>query len=207
MFNNFASGFNINLNDPKVEEVINIISNHPEKNIMTRDGLLELFKDEISKKYGLNFQNNNNATNQNIEYLFNKIMENNRFGLINPMDLSEFGLSQQSFWPGEGLPRDEGYLYINENNNNNSSQSEVINLIFDDDGAKRNLAFPADTTIKNAIQAFFDKYKIGKYIQNYDFYSGPQRIDVNSGEKIGKKFTNNTLITVNEVKELIAGYK
>ena len=58
-----------------------------------------------------------------------------------------------------------------------------------------------------SIYLFFDKYKIGKYIQNYDFYSGPQRIDVNSGEKIGKKFTNNTLITVNEVKELIAGYK
>ena len=213
MSNNFSLGFNINLNEPKVEEVINIISNHPEKNKMTQEQLFELFKIEMNKKYGPNIQDNNDVINHNIEYLFNRIIENNLFGLINPLNNSEFGVSKNSFWPSEGLPRLEGYLYLdnddnnNINNNNYSSQNNVINLIFDDDGTRRNIPFPADTTIKDALQVFFDKFKSGKYIENYDFYSGPQRIDVNSEEKIGNKFTNNTLITVNEVNGLIAGYK
>ena len=209
MSNNFSLGFNINLNDPKVEEVINIISNHPEKNKMTQEQLFELFKNEMNKKYGPNIQDNNDVINHNIEYLFNRIIDNNLFGLINPLNNSEFWVSQRSFWPSEGLPRQEGDLYLDndDNNNNYSSQNNVINLIFDDDGTRRNIPFPPDTTIKDALHVFFDKFKSGKYIENYDFYSGPQRIDVNSEEKIGKKFTNNTLITVNEVNGLIAGYK
>ena len=173
---------------------------------MTREQLFELFKSEMFRIYP------NITSNQHIQYLFDQIMETNQFRLAtNSFNFLENSQSQISFMAEEYLPRGEKEHYFNQNYNNNNNdfnnifQSKIMNLIFDDEGARKILSISTETTIKDALQIYFKKYKSNDNIENYDFYSGPKRLDINSAETIGKKFTNNSLITVNEIRGLMAG--
>ena len=80
-----------------------------------------------------------------------------------------------------------------------------INIVFDDDGIRRTIPYPPETTIKEALQEFIKKFKPNEIIENFDFQTAGSRLDINSEEKVGKQFTDNALITVLETKGISGG--
>ena len=105
--------------------------------------------------------------------------------------------SISSFSCDINLPRNEKDFYLKENLG--------INLVFKDEGNNLSLPLNPETTIKEALQIFIKKYKPNDNIEDFDFQFNSSRLDINSEEKIGDKFGDNSTITVLEVKELIAG--
>ena len=105
--------------------------------------------------------------------------------------------SISSFSCDINLPRNEKDFYLKENLG--------INLVFKDEGNNLSLPLNPETTIKEALQIFIKKYKPNDNIEDFDFQFNSSRLDINSEEKIGDKFVDNSTITVLEVKELIAG--
>ena len=198
MNNNFAFDLNLGINNPNVIEIINKIKANPRKNEMSLDSLSEIFKKKIYKKYPT--MKDNPIFNQFIKNLFLQIKEGNKFEL-DLTDSNIFYQSQNSFICGDLLPRGEHEIYIN----NNSSYKKNINLIFDFNGRKINISFSTNTTIKKALQIFVNKFALeDEYVESFDFTVDAKRLDINSEEKIGDKFKNNCLITVIQVKGLIA---
>ena len=203
MENSFSLDLNLSLTNSTVLEVISTISNNPDKNKKDREQLLELFKNEMYKRYPENMRNNS-ILNQCINNLFMQIMDNNSFEL-NPNESSIFNSTQRSFFCEDLLPRVEKDLYFSYNEVNGSSDKRIINLIFDNYGKRINLPFSAETTVKEALQKFASKFALGgDYVDSFDFTIAANRLDINSEEKIGDKFKNNSLITVTQVKGLIA---
>ena len=80
-----------------------------------------------------------------------------------------------------------------------------INLIFDDEGNRLNIAFDPETTIKEALQEFVKRFKKNYNIESFDFQAAGSRLNKNSEDKVGNKFMNNSYIGVLEVQGLIAG--
>ena len=114
--------------------------------------------------------------------------------------------SISSFSCDINLPRNEQYFYFKENlDSESSNENKIINLVFNDEGNRLSIPFHPETTIKEALQIFIRKYKPSYNIEDFDFQVNSCRLDINSEEKIGDKFGNNSLITVLEVKGLIAG--
>ena len=114
--------------------------------------------------------------------------------------------SISSFSCDINLPRKEKDFYFKENFCSESSENnKIINLVFNDEGNRLSIPFHPETTIKEALQIFIRKYKPSYNIEDFDFQVNSSRLDINSEEKIGDKFGNNSLITVLEVKGLIAG--
>ena len=104
------------------------------------------------------------------------------------------------------MPRKEKDFYFKENFGSESSENnKIINLVFNDEGNRLSIPFHPETTIKEALQIFIRKYKPSYNIEDFDFQVNSIRLNINSEEKIGDKFGDNSLITVLEVKGLIAG--
>ena len=80
-----------------------------------------------------------------------------------------------------------------------------INLIFDDEGNRLNIAFDPETTVKEALQEFVKRFKKNYNIESFDFQAAGSRLNKNSEDKVGNKFMNNSYIGVLEVQGLIAG--
>lgn len=114
--------------------------------------------------------------------------------------------SISSFSCDINLPRNEKDFYLKENlGSESSNENKIINLVFSDEGNRLSIPFHPETTIKEALQIFIRKYKPSYNIEDFDFQVNSIRLNINSEEKIGDKFGNNSLITVLEVKGLIAG--
>ena len=107
--------------------------------------------------------------------------------------------NQESFIFGVNPPKSEEHHYLKQIKN------EKINIVFaDEENNKKNIPFSPETTIQEAIREFIRKFKPNDNIENYDFQVDGGRLNINSKEKVGKKFLNNSIITVLEIKGLIA---
>ena len=104
--------------------------------------------------------------------------------------------TQDSFVFCTNPPKSEEHHYLKQ------IKTEKINLIFDDEGIKRTIPYSPETTIREALREFIKKFKPNEIIENFDFQIAGSRLDINSEEKVGKKFMNNAYITVLDTKLL-----
>ena len=104
--------------------------------------------------------------------------------------------TQDSFVFCTNPPKSEEHHYLKQ------IKTEKINLIFDDEGIKRTIPYSPETTIREALREFIRKFKPNEIIENFDFQIAGSRLDINSEEKVGKKFMNNAYITVLDTKLL-----
>ena len=102
--------------------------------------------------------------------------------------------TQESFVFFTNPPKSEEQHYLKQ-----------INIVFDDEGIKRTIPYSPETTIKEALREFIRKFKPNENIGNFDFRIAGGGLDINSEEKVGKQFTDNTLITVLETKGISGG--
>ena len=107
--------------------------------------------------------------------------------------------TQDSFVFFTNPPKSEEQHYLKQIKN------EKINIVFDDDGIKRTIPYSPETTIKEALQEFIKKFKPNEIIENFDFQIAGSRLDINSEEKVGKRFKNDDRITVLDAKEVLGG--
>ena len=232
MSNNFSYGYKNFSIDPIAQEVINMISKDPKKDTQSSEQLFQIFKDEFSSKYSrLQFHFHNDILfNQYIVNIFNVIQKDNLFKLkqepkqddqIEEMNSTQ-NSTQNSFQFFTSQPKTEEENYMKEKELKNSSKQNKkdtkkeakkeakkeigkINLIFDDEGNKYNIPFDPETTVKEALQEFVRKFKKNYNIESFDFQAAGSRLDINSEDKVGNKFMNNSYIGVLEVQGLIAG--
>ena len=236
MSDNFAYGYKNFSIDPIAQEVINMISKDPKKDMQSSEQLFQIFKDEFSSKYSrLPFHfHNDGLFGQYIVNIFNVIQKDNLFKLkqepkqgdqIEEMNSTQ-NSTQNSFQFFTSQPKTEEENYMKEKELKNSSKQtkkdtkketkkeakkeakkEIgkINLIFDDEGNRLNIAFDPETTVKEALQEFVKRFKKNYNIESFDFQAAGSRLNKNSEKKIGKKFRNNSYISVLEVQGLIAG--
>ncbi len=81
-----------------------------------------------------------------------------------------------------------------------------INLVFaDEKGIKNRIPYSPETTIKEALREFIRIFKPNENIGNFDFRIANSGLDINSEEKVGKRFKNDDRITVIEAKEVLGG--
>ena len=104
--------------------------------------------------------------------------------------------TQDSFVFFTNPPKSEEQHYLKQIKN------EKINIVFDDDGIKRTIPYSPETTIREALREFIRKFKPNEIIENFDFQIAGSRLDINSEEKVGKKFMNYAYITVLDTKLL-----
>ena len=104
--------------------------------------------------------------------------------------------TQDSFVFCTNPPKSEERHYLKQ------IKTEKINIIFDDEGIRRSIAYSPETKIKEALRVFISKFKPNDIIENFDFQIAGSKLDINSEVKVGKKFTNNAYITVIETKGL-----
>ena len=108
--------------------------------------------------------------------------------------------TQDSFVFFTNPPKSEEQHYLKQ------IKTVKINLVFaDEEGIKRKIHYSPETTIKEALLEFIRIFKPNENIGNFDFRIAGGGLDINSEETVGKKFTDNALITVLETKELIGG--
>ena len=233
MSNNFSYGYKNFSIDPIAQEVINMISKDPKKDTQSSEQLFQIFKDEFSSKYSrLQFHFHNDILfNQYIVNIFNIIQKDNLFKLKQePKQDEQIEMNSTHFQFFTTPPKTEEDLYMKEDELKKSQQKDKketnketkkdtkkeakkeakkeigkINLIFDDEGNKYNIPFDPETTVKEALQEFVRKFKKNYNIESFDFQAAGSRLNKNSEEKIGKKFMNNSYISVLEVQGLIAG--
>ena len=232
MSNNFSYGYKNFSIDPIAQEVINMISKDPKKDTQSSEQLFQIFKDEFSSKYSrLQFHfHNDNLFNQYIVNIFNIIQKDNLFKLKQEPKQDDQIEEMNSFQFFTTPPKTEEDLYMKEDELKKSQQKDKketnketkkeakkeakkedkkeigkINLIFDDEGNKYNIPFDPETTVKEALQEFVRKFKKNYNIESFDFQAAGSRLNKNSEKKIGKKFRNNSYISVLEVQGLIAG--
>ena len=232
MSNNFSYGYKNFSIDPIAQEVINMISKDPKKDTQSSEQLFQIFKDEFSSKYSrLQFHFHNDILfNQYIVNIFNVIQKDNLFKLKQEPkqddQIEEMNSTQNSFPFFTSQPKTEEENYMKEDELKKSQQKDKketnketkneakkeakkeigkINLIFDDEGNKYNIPFDPETTVKEALQEFVRKFKKNYNIESFDFQAAGSRLDINSEDKVGNKFMNNSYIGVLEVQGLIAG--
>ena len=104
--------------------------------------------------------------------------------------------TQDSFVFCTNPPKSEEQHYLKQ------IKTVKINLVFDDEGIKRTIPYSPETTIREALREFIRKFKPSEIIENFDFQIAGSRLDINSEEKVGKKFMNNAYITVLDTKLL-----
>ena len=105
--------------------------------------------------------------------------------------------TQDSFVFCTNPPKSEEHHYLKQIKN------EKINIVFaDEENNKKNIPFSPETTIQEAIREFIRKFKPNEIIENFDFQIAGSRLDINSKEKVGKKFMNYSYITVLDTKLL-----
>jgi len=172
--------------------------------------------------------------NQYIVNIFNIIQKDNLFKLKQEPkqddQIEEMNSTQNSSQFFTSQPKTEEENYMKENELKKSSKKDKketnketkkdtkketkkeakkeigkINLIFDDEGNKFNIPFDPETTIKEALQEFIRRYKKNYNVESFDFQAAGCRLNINSDEKVGNKFMNNSYISVLEVQGLIAG--
>ena len=107
--------------------------------------------------------------------------------------------TQDSFVFCTNPPKSEEHHYLKQ------IKTEKINLVFDDDGIKRTIPYSRETTIKEALREFISRFKPNDNIENFGFQFYGSRLNINSEEKIGKKFMNYAYITVIETEGFIGG--
>ena len=108
--------------------------------------------------------------------------------------------TQDSFVFFTNPPKSEEQHYLKQIKN------EKINIVFaDEEGNKNRIRYSPETTIKEALREFIRKFKPNENIGNFDFRIAGGGLDINSEEKVGKQFTDNTLITVLETKGISGG--
>ena len=232
MSNNFSYGYKNFSIDPIAQEVINMISKDPKKDTQNPEQLFQIFKNEFSSKYSrLPFHfHNDGLFSQYIVNIFNIIQKDNLFKLkLEPKQddqIEQMNSTQNSYQFFTTPPKTEEDLYMKEDELKKSQQKDKketnketkkeakkeakkeigkINLIFDDEGNKYNIPFDPETTVKEALQEFVRKFKKNYNIESFDFQAAGSRLNKNSEKKIGKKFRNNSYISVLEVQGLIAG--
>ena len=177
---------------------------------------------------------NDGLFGQYIVNIFNVIQKDNLFKLkqepkqgdqIEEMNSTQ-NSTQNSFQFFTSQPKTEEENYMKEKELKNSSKQtkkdtkketkkeakkeakkEIgkINLIFDDEGNRLNIAFDPETTVKEALQEFVKRFKKNYNIESFDFQAAGSRLNKNSEDKVGNKFMNNSYIGVLEVQGLIAG--
>lgn len=232
MSNNFSYGYKNFSIDPIAQEVINMISKDPKKDTQNSEQLFQIFKNEFSSKYSrLPFHfHNDGLFDQYIVNIFNVIQKDNLFKLKQEPkqddQIEEMNSTQNSFPFFTSQPKTEEEHYMKEKELKNSSKQtkkdtkkeakkeskkeakkEIgkINLIFDDEGNRLNIAFDPETTVKEALQEFVKRFKKNYNIESFDFQAAGSRLNKNSEDKVGNKFMNNSYIGVLEVQGLIAG--
>ena len=233
MSNNFSYGYKNFSIDPIAQEVINMISKDPKKDTQSSEQLFQIFKNEFSSKYSrLQFHFHNDILfNQYIVNIFNVIQKDNLFKLKQePKQDEQIEMNSTHFQFFTSQPKTEEENYMKEDELKKSQQKDKketnketkkdtkkeakkeakkeigkINLIFDDEGNKYNIPFDPETTVKEALQEFVRKFKKNYNIESFDFQAAGSRLNKNSEKKIGKKFRNNSYISVLEVQGLIAG--
>ena len=232
MSNNFSYGYKNFSIDPIAQEVINMISKDPKKDTQSSEQLFQIFKNEFSSKYSrLQFHFHNDILfNQYIVNIFNVIQKDNLFKLKQEPkqdeQIEEMNSTQKSFQFFTSQPKTEEEHYMKEDELKKSQQKDKketnketkkeakkeakkeigkINLIFDDEGNKYNIPFDPETTVKEALREFMKRFKKNYNIESFDFQAAGSRLNKNSEKKIGKKFRNNSYISVLEVQGLIAG--
>ena len=231
MSNNFSYGYKNFSIDPIAQEVINMISKDPKKDMQSSEQLFQIFKNEFSSKYSrLQFHFHNDILfNQYIVNIFNVIQKDNLFKLKQEPkqdEQIEMNSTQNSFQFFTTPPKTEEDLYMKEDELKKSQQKDKketnketkkeakkeakkeigkINLIFDDEGNKYNIPFDPETTVKEALQEFMKRFKKNYNIESFDFQAAGSRLNKNSEDKVGNKFMNNSYIGVLEVQGLIAG--
>ena len=227
MSNNFSYGYKNFSIDPIAQEVINMISKDPKKDMQSSEQLFQIFKNEFSSKYSrLPFHfHNDGLFDQYIVNIFNVIQKDNLFKLKQEPKQDE-QIEEMNFQFFTTPPKTEEDLYMKEDELKKSQQKDKketnketkneakkeakkeigkINLIFDDEGNKYNIPFDPETTVKEALQEFVRKFKKNYNIESFDFQAAGSRLDINSEDKVGNKFMNNSYIGVLEVQGLIAG--
>ena len=182
--------FSFNYSIKEINDVLNNknkLINSKEKNIINQisnsnKNILEPIKNLISNKSPNNLINKSN-TNIN----------------INSGKVIELKKSPKKY-------KKENNKETNEETKNEVKKKKIkINLIFDDEGNKLNIPFYPETTIKEALQEFMRRFKKNYKIESFDFQAAGSMLNINSEEKIGKKFMNNSYISVLEVQGLIPG--
>ena len=231
MSNNFSYGYKNFSIDPVAQEVINMISKDPKKDTQSSEQLFQIFKDEFSSKYSrLPFHfHNDGLFGQYIVNIFNVIQKDNLFKLKQEPkqddQIEEMNSTQNSYQFFTSQPKTEEENYMKEKELKNSSKQTKkdnnkeankeakkeakkdgkINLIFDDEGNRLNIAFDPETTVKEALREFMKRFKKNYNIESFDFQAAGSRLNKNSEDKVGNKFMNNSYIGVLEVQGLIAG--
>ena len=108
--------------------------------------------------------------------------------------------TQDSFVFCTNPPKSEEQHYLKQ------IKTVKINLVFaDEEGIKNRIPYSPETTIKEALREFIRIFKPNENIGNFDFRFAHSGLDINSEEKVGKQFTDNTLITVLETKGISGG--
>ena len=230
MSNNFSYGYKNFSIDPIAQEVINMISKDPKKDTQSSEQLFQIFKDEFSSKYSrLPFHfHNDGLFGQYIVNIFNVIQKDNLFKLKQEPkqddQIEEMNSTHFQFFTSQPKTEEENYMKEDElkksqqkdkketnketkNEAKKEAKKEIgkINLIFDDEGNRLNIAFDPEITVKEALQEFVKRFKKNYNIESFDFQAAGSRLNKNSEKKIGKKFRNNSYISVLEVQGLIAG--
>ena len=216
MSNNFSYGYKNFSIDPIAQEVINMISKDPKKDMQSSEQLFQIFKNEFSSKYSrLQFHFHNDILfNQYIVNIFNVIQKDNLFKLKQEPkqddQIEEMNSTHFQFFTSQPKTEEENYMKEDElkksqqkdkketnketkNEAKKEAKKEIgkINLIFDDEGNKYNIPFDPETTVKEALQEFVRKFKKNYNIESFDFQAAGSRLNKNSEEKIGKKLMNN----------------
>ena len=134
MSNNFSYGYKNFSIDPVAQEVINMISKDPKKDMQSSEQLFQIFKNEFSSKYSrLQFHFHNDILfNQYIVNIFNVIQKDNLFKLkqepkqgdqIEEMNSTQ-NSTQNSFQFFTSQPKTEEDLYMKEDELKKSQQKD-----------------------------------------------------------------------------------